>query len=140
VLDEIGWPGDPQGSQMDIRYGVRVPTFVVSPWVAPGKGPDIVLDHCSIVKTVLARLCGDEQPFLSGRVHVSHSLDSYLSESQPRMNVGDPPILGDLPITARRLVPGASEIVTEPLTRRRMRDQNIDYHEISGRLARMLGR
>ena len=31
-------------------YGVRVPAFVVSPWVAPGKGPDITLAHCSIMK------------------------------------------------------------------------------------------
>jgi phospholipase C len=30
-----------EGSSMTISYGVRVPTFVVSPWTPAGKGPDI---------------------------------------------------------------------------------------------------
>ena len=34
-------------STLVTTYGVRVPTFVISPWTAAGKGPDIVLDHCS---------------------------------------------------------------------------------------------
>ena len=50
-------------------YGVRVPAFSVSPWVAAGKGPDITLDHCSILKTILARFCGAAKPFLSDRLN-----------------------------------------------------------------------
>jgi phospholipase C len=46
-------------------YGVRVPAFVVSPWTGRGKGPSVTLDHCSILKTVLARFLGAEKPFLS---------------------------------------------------------------------------
>ena len=45
-----------------------------------------------------------------------------------------------LPITARRLVSGSSQIVTPPLYRQRMRNERVDFHDLSGRLARMLGR
>lgn len=122
-----------------VPYGVRVPTFVVSPWTPPGKGPSITLDHCSIVKTVLATFCGDTKPFFSDRVNASLTLDPYLSEPQPRV-VGAPPEPADIPITAMRLRSPTSRIITEPLFRRRMREEQVDYHEISGRLARMLGR
>lgn len=129
----------PSNAPVKVPYGVRVPTFVVSPWVAPGKGPGITLDHCSILKTILARFCGETKPFLSDRVHASQSFESYLTEAQPR-DVGSPPELEDLPGEARRLVSAASRITTAPLTRKRMREEHVDYHELSGRLARMLGR
>ncbi len=123
-----------------VPYGVRVPTFVVSPWTAAGKGTEIVLDHCSILKTILARFCGDKKPFLSDRVHVSHSFEAYLVESTPRQ-VGAAPDLGsDLPIDVRRAVSPTSSIITAPLFKKQMREELVDYHEISGRLARMLGR
>jgi hypothetical protein len=50
------------------------------------------------------------------------------------------PALGTLPIDVRRVTPGASQIVTPPLSRKRMREGAVDYHDVSGRLARMLGR
>jgi hypothetical protein len=111
----------------------------VSPWVSAGKGPSATLDHCSILKTILARFCSDKKPFLNDRVHVSHSFESYLVETQPRQ-VEDPPRLSDaLPITVRRTISG-TQIVTPPLFRKEMRTGPVDYHDISGRLARMLGR
>jgi len=133
-------PPAPPQEPITIPYGVRVPTFVVSPWVKPGMGPRLTLDHCSILKTVLARFGGGSQPFLSDRVHVSHSFDAFLAEAEPRLDVPAPPALGTLPTTARRLTPGASQIITPPLSRQRMREGPVDYHDISGRLARMLGR
>ncbi len=126
-------------SRVKVPYGVRVPTFVVSPWVSAGKGPSVVLDHCSILKTILARFCGDTKPFLNDRVHVSHSFEAFLGEAQERQ-VGDPPQLGNLPDTVRRTVSGTSQIITAPLFRKRMRAGQVDYHEIAGRLARLLGR
>ena len=137
----LGEAADPVLTEttVKVQYGLRVPTFVVSPWVSPGKGPSVVLDHCSILKTILARFCGDTKPFLNDRVHISHSFETFLGEAQER-HVGDPPQLGDLPITVRRMVPGASQIITEPLFRKQMREGQVDYHELSGRLARMLGR
>jgi hypothetical protein len=137
----LGEDLDPVPADVTVKvpYGVRVPTFVVSPWVSPGKGPNVILDHCSILKTILARFCGDKKPFLNDRVHVSHSFESFLTESAPRAATAPPP-LRDLPFPSGRAVSGSSQIVTEPLFRKRMRDEQVDYHEISGRLARMLGR
>lgn len=129
----------PSDVAVKVPYGVRVPTFVVSPWVAPGKGPSVILDHCSILKTILARFCGDKKPFMSDRVHASHSFESFVTESAPR-GVADPPTLRDFPFPSSSELPGTSRIITEPLFRKGMRESHVDYHEISGRLARMLGR
>src|SRR5262249_32206123 len=103
----------PTNVAVKVPYGVRVPTFVVSPWVAPGKGPGVILDHCSIVKTILARFCGEKKPFLNDRVHVSHSFESYITQSAPRA-AATPPVLRDLPFTSGPPVSGASRIVTAP--------------------------
>lgn len=130
----------PADATIQVHYGVRVPTFAVSPWVAPGKGPTMVLDHCSILKTILARFCGERKPFLSDRVHASQSFEAYLTEAQPRMGVSQSPQIAELPIDVRRMMSETSQIVTPPLTRRRMREEQVDFHDISGRLARMLGR
>ncbi|MGH8544305.1 MAG: alkaline phosphatase family protein [Gammaproteobacteria bacterium] len=137
-----GGPADPAPFTPDMAstaYGVRVPTFVVSPWVPAGKGPDIVLDHCSILKTILARFCGQSRPFLSDRVHASRTFDSYLTETAPRLvdlsKLPElPPLPPDEPI--RR----SGVIVTEPVFNRQMRAGNVESHELMGMLARMLGR
>ena len=119
-------------------YGVRVPTFVVSPWVPAGKGPDIVLDHCSILKTILARFCGQSRPFLSDRVHASRTFNSYLTETAPRLGVSAPPDLPPLP--PDEPIRRGGVIVTEPVFNRQMRAGNVDAHELMGMVARMLGR
>ncbi len=126
---------------LPIPYGVRVPTFVVSPWTTRGKGPSTVLDHCSILKTVLARFMGDSKPFLSDRVNAALSFDGFLTEAVPRMNV--PPFTGslpDLPPGARRAPSGTTRIVTAPLSRAAMRAGPVDFHDLTGRWARQLGR
>jgi phospholipase C len=119
------------------RYGVRVPTFVVSPWVPVGKGPDIVLDHCSIVKTILACFCGDSQPFLSDRVHASRSFEAFLTETSPRLPAPLP-----VPISCQPAVDPKERrgIITPPISRKKMRTSNIDYHDLTGMLGRLLGR
>jgi phospholipase C len=122
---------------MMINYGLRVPTFVVSPWTPVGKGPDIVLDHCSILKTILARFCGQSRPFISARVNASRSFDAYLSEAEPRMDVPDSPMMTGLPDQPQQPV---TAIVTDPISRKQMRNGNVDYHDLTGMLGRMLGR
>ncbi len=136
--DDIPPPSPP--TTLHIPYGVRVPTFVISPWVTPGKGPSVVLDHCSILKTVLARFCGDTRPFLSDRVHASHSFESFLEASTRQPDPGPPPELLGLTDAPTPRLSGTSAIVTPPLSRRRMREMEVDYHDISGYLARNLGR
>jgi phospholipase C len=120
------------------NYGVRVPTFVVSPWVPAGKGPDIVLAHCSILKTILARFCGQSAPFLSDRVSVSRSFEAYLTEAAPRLDVPAPP--APMPLPPDEPTRRKRAIVTQPLFRSQMRRGNVDFHDLTGMLARMLGR
>jgi phospholipase C len=130
-----------QSPLLPIRYGVRVPTFVISPWTMRGKGPSIVLDHCSILKTVLARFLGGEKPFLSDRVSASHSFDAFLTEPAPRLDVPPSPDLEEDLREAERIGPsGRSEIITPTLSRQQMRRGPIEFHDLSGRWARQLGR
>jgi phospholipase C len=116
-----------------VQYGVRVPTFVVSPWTTPGRGPRLILDHCSILKTVLARFLGAEKPFLSDRVSASHSFEAFLGEAAPRMDV--PAFTGslpDLPLDPAEFVGPSrttTRITTKPLKRKTMRQGPVDYHE-----------
>ena len=132
--------GTAPSTTLAIPYGVRVPTFVVSPFTMRGKGPSLVLDHCSILKTVLARFWGGEKPFLSDRVHASHSFESFLTEPAPRTVPDfDDALLPGLPDTVRRVSP-TTQIITTPLSRKDMRKGNVDFHELSGRWARQLGR
>lgn len=126
---------DDGSSQVVIPFGVRVPTFAVSPWVPAGLAPPVVLDHTSILKTVLARFCGDTRPFLSDRVHAASSFESYLTAAAPRTDVPMPPVLAQPSDTAT-----IRSIITDPVFRRDMRSGNVDYHELTGMLARDLGR
>ncbi|HEY5184607.1 MAG TPA: alkaline phosphatase family protein [Actinomycetes bacterium] len=51
-------------------YGVRVPAMVVSPWVEPASVTGTLLDHTSIIKTILLRFCPralDPQPEPAGK-------------------------------------------------------------------------
>ena len=141
VLTQGGAQGPPVPSfkaDMTINYGLRVPTFVVSPFVPAGKGPDIPLDHCSILKTILARFCGDTKPFLTDRVNASHTFDSFLTLPGPRaIQVSTMPKLPT--VATPRLAPGARTIVTKPMTRATMQG-DVDFHDLTGMLARMLGR
>jgi len=136
--DPTSGPGGPMtpGSQR-IAYGLRVPTFVVSPWAPAGKGPDIVLDHCSILKTILARFIGRAAPFLSARVSAARSFDAFLTASAPRMDVPASPTMRRLPDPATLI---ERRIVTPPVSRQEMRRGNIDYHDLTGMIGRMLGR
>jgi len=69
------------------RLGVRVPTFIVSPWVDAGKASDIVFDHTSIAKTIARRFMSTYPPDMGARVAQAHDLSEVL-RATPR---------GDLP-------------------------------------------
>jgi hypothetical protein len=69
-------------------FGLRVPAFVVSPWVAAGSvfGSDADLrhfDHTSILKTIARRFLGTP-PYLGARYAAANDLSSVLT-SQLRM-------------------------------------------------------
>jgi len=85
------------------RYGVRVPAFVVSPWVgrqvAYGSQQNVVFDHTSILKTILLRFCtppGGAMPKMSTRVDAANDLSVLLTETKPRTDCTPAP---ELPFT-----------------------------------------
>jgi hypothetical protein len=113
-----------------------VPTFVIGSAVKPGKGPNIVLDHCSILKTIIARFFdANERPFLSERVEQSRTFEDFIQHLWAHNPLNPPPLVPLTPST--QAAPG---ITTRPVTRKEMRTGNADYHELTGMLARMLGR
>jgi phospholipase C len=69
------------------RYGVRVPAFIISPWVERGKVSSTVFDHTSIIKSILLRFCQKADgtiPDMGARVTHSNHLGSLLTQPAPR--------------------------------------------------------
>jgi phospholipase C len=62
------------------RYGVRVPAFVISPWVKPRSVCHTLFDHATIPKTILQRFC---PPALDARLE-SHGLAQRRDRGHPR--------------------------------------------------------
>jgi phospholipase C len=98
------------------RYGVRVPAFVISPWIgrqtAYGsqshqlQSRDVIFDHTSILKTILKRFCtpnGGTPPNMSARVDAANDLSGLLTETQPRIDCSAAPIIENVPVTFKDL-------------------------------------
>jgi phospholipase C len=73
--------------------GVRVPAFLVSPWVKRGESSHTRFDHTSIIKTILLRFCRNKSgiPDMGARVTAANHLGGLLTETSPR----DPAPLAD---------------------------------------------
>jgi phospholipase C len=77
-------PAKPVGRPPFDRYGVRVPAFVVSPWVPRGQPFHGVVDHTCIARTAFELFAPDKVAALTPRVAASPSLLPLLTEKQPR--------------------------------------------------------
>lgn len=77
-------PAKPRGPAPFNTYGVRVPAFVVSPWVRPGAVFDQVVDHTCIARTALELFAPHRVNDLSPRVAESPSLLGALDQSRAR--------------------------------------------------------
>jgi phospholipase C len=99
------------------RYGVRVPTMVVTPWVEQGRVAHVVYDHTSTLRTILLRFCstptqvatpthlataaaalpglhlglGSTMPSMGARTDSANSLEGLLSLDAPRPAVAIAP-------------------------------------------------
>jgi len=74
----------PQGESF---YGPRVPTFVMSPFVAPGAVSHTTFDHTSLIATILHRFVGEVSPELGPRPAVANTLGGMLDLQKPRAPV-----------------------------------------------------
>jgi phospholipase C len=75
------------------HYGVRVPTFVISPWVARRSVSNVVFDHTSIAKTIARRFMSARPPDMGARVAAADDL-SLVLQPTPRteaINIALPP-------------------------------------------------
>jgi len=90
------------------RFGVRVPTVLISPWIAPGSvfrvpAGSMPLDHTSILATVEHRF---GLPALTARDGAALDVGDALMESSPRT---DDPLAGVTPPTSNATVPAATQ-------------------------------
>jgi len=82
-------------SRLFDRYGVRVPAFLISPWLQPKSVAHTLLDHTSVLKTILEKFCRDPQgqiPYLSARVANANSLSQVFDALQTASVRTDAPL------------------------------------------------
>ena len=97
--DHVPPPGSPKGEPRNVAplidggptyLGVRVPAFVISPFVSAGKVEKTIFDHTSILKTVLlhnrTRLGESVLTSFGERVNQANDLSLVLDLAAPRQN------------------------------------------------------
>jgi phospholipase C len=87
LFDHVPPPAAEDDSPSFRRYGVRVPAFVVSPFVERGKLSSTVFDHTSIIKTILLRFCREADgriPDMGARVTNANHLGGLLTLADAR--------------------------------------------------------
>lgn len=92
------------------KYGVRVPAFIVSPWVGKGvaygssthnlQPNEVVFDHASSLRTILRRFCSDNGiPNMTARVDAANDVSALLTETQPRTDCIRAPFIPNVPVS-----------------------------------------
>jgi phospholipase C len=72
-------------------HGIRVPAFIISPWVKagqvfghdapPGSAQSLYFDHASILKTIARRFMSDFPPYMGPRYAAANDLTAVLSNT-----------------------------------------------------------
>lgn len=86
-FDHVAPPPAEDDSPGFRHYGVRVPAFIVSPWVERGKVSNQIFDHTSVIKTILLRFCQKNDgtiPDMGARVTHANHLGELLTLDTPR--------------------------------------------------------
>lgn len=87
IFDHVVPPPAADDTPSFRRYGCRVPTFIVSPWIKKGGVSHMVFDHTSIIKTILLRFCSQTDgsiPNMGARIADANHLGNLLTEDVPR--------------------------------------------------------
>jgi phospholipase C len=93
--------GPPDDDPTMARYGVRVPAFIISPWVAPQSVSSVIHDHTSLLRTILLRFCADGGvPSMGARTDHANELSPLLSGTSSRAGAVAPPINVSVPPAA----------------------------------------
>lgn len=75
---------DPVSYDPITHYGMRVPAFVISPWVNAASVSKLVFDHTSIIKTIVARFLANNPPDMGWRVALAEDVGPLLSRRGPQ--------------------------------------------------------
>jgi phospholipase C len=122
---------------LDVPFGLRVPTFLISPYVEAGSVFKQKLDHTSIIKSILLRFCNQTRPFISDRVEYANSFGGAL-RSEPKTKVTNSPALPTLPdmrsSTRNKNLTLNSKF--EPMTKAKLHGEDADFHEFMSFLRR----
>ncbi|HEY2356897.1 MAG TPA: alkaline phosphatase family protein, partial [Phenylobacterium sp.] len=94
-------------------YGVRVPTFVVSPWVAGGTASKVIFDHTSIIKTIARRFMSANPPDMGERVAAANDLSAVIQAAPQQGPLIVPSPTPPARTTRRRAPPAPSQTSTE---------------------------
>jgi phospholipase C len=129
-FDHVAPPPAPDDvPRMRESYGVRVPAFVVCPYVEPSSVSDRLFDHTSIIRTVLKRFCpaGHTIPHMGIRTDTANHLGAVLTAAAPRnpVPVPDHPMLQ----RAEQQPPSQQPALDEVLQLARPRPANVTIDE-----------
>jgi phospholipase C len=104
--------GGPPDDDPRLRaYGLRVPTFLVSPWVGKAAVSKEVYDHTSLLSTIMHRFCVQPDgslPNMGKRTQAAITLESALDS--------DTPMLSALPQAQQRAAQGVGSPVVDENT------------------------
>lgn len=116
------------------RLGVRVPAFVISPFVAPMKDGKVnvthtIYDHTTIPATILRRFCAPRPPFLGARMAGAADLRDLLTldTARPRSEFNE--LAQELQQVANRPAAAPSSTMpAAPLRRPAPSEMEDDFH------------
>ena len=94
-------------------WGVRVPAFVVSPWVEPGHIIHEPLEHTALLQTIIRRFLRANPPRMSDRQYASRDLGVALTRSVAR-SATRAELPSQLPVTAVPTALAARRPATPP--------------------------
>ena len=86
-LQTPGPDGPPDDDPRFRRLGVRVPAFVVSPWVERGSVSHETYDNTSLLSTILHRFCPDAAASMGQRTANALHVGALLSGEAPRQEI-----------------------------------------------------
>jgi phospholipase C len=87
IYDHVSPPAAQDDRPTFRQYGMRVPAFIISPWVEAGVCSPTVFDHTSLIKTILLRFCQQPDgtiPNMGARVSNANHLGGLLTRTSPR--------------------------------------------------------
>ncbi|MGV9012221.1 MAG: phospholipase C [Flavobacteriales bacterium] len=124
--------GSKYKADVPVTYGIRVPLFLISPWVEKGSVHHETWDFGSILKTIVERFCPTAKPFLSDRVSAAGHFGKALTRPAPRDTGLIEPVLQRPPTVKSGL-----RMRTKFFSKADLTKPGADFHEFMTVLGRM---